>query len=171
MGISRRSKPDNTGQLTFLLEERPVSPSALRASGEAWMTTVVTWPLSILGWLTDCGPDGWFGRTSPASCRQTEEGILVPYSGAWANSGMGSPIERLTLSSTEWPSDGVACSLSDILETGDLPQRYFLSAKACRGILRRSENRGKTLPLALEQALQQVAVQTSEADRVTSLEP
>jgi hypothetical protein len=61
--------------------------------------------------------------------------------------------------------------LSDILETGDLPQRYFLSAKACRGILRRSENRGKTLPLALEQALQQVAVQTSEADRVTSLEP
>jgi len=35
------------------------------------------------------------------------------------------------------------CSLSDILETGDLPQRFFLSAKACAGILRRAEKRGK----------------------------
>jgi site-specific DNA-cytosine methylase len=33
--------------------------------------------------------------------------------------------ECLTLSTSEWPSDAVACSLSDILETGDVPQRYF----------------------------------------------
>src|SRR3546814_15049798 len=66
---------------------------------------------------------------------------------------MGSPTAFSTLSTSEFPNGAVASSLSDILETGDLPQRYFLSAKACSGILRRAEKRGKTLPLALSRAL------------------
>jgi hypothetical protein len=49
------------------------------------------------------------------------------------------------------------CSLSDVLEAGSVPPRYFLSAKACAGILRRAEKREKELPTALHQALQQVA--------------
>jgi len=43
----------------------------------------------------------------------------------------------LTLSSTEFHNAAVVSSLSDILEIGDVPQRYFLSAKACRGMIRR----------------------------------
>jgi DNA (cytosine-5)-methyltransferase 1 len=43
--------------------------------------------------------------------------------------------------------------LSDILETGDVPQRFFLSATACKGILRRAERRGKKLPEVLRVAL------------------
>jgi site-specific DNA-cytosine methylase len=43
--------------------------------------------------------------------------------------------------------------LSDILETGDVPRRFYLSAKACAGILRRAEKRGKVLPAALEAAI------------------
>jgi hypothetical protein len=58
----------------------------------------------------------------------------------------------------EWPSDAAVCLLSDTLETGELPQRFFLSATACQGILRRAEKRGKKLPKALEQALQSVAI-------------
>jgi transposase len=46
---------------------------------------------------------------------------------------------------------------SDILETGDLPQRFFLTPKACAGILRRAVGRGKTLPPPLQRALQAVA--------------
>jgi hypothetical protein len=46
--------------------------------------------------------------------------------------------------------------LSDTLETGDLPQRFFLSATACQGILRRAEKRGKVLPPMLEKALKSV---------------
>jgi hypothetical protein len=49
------------------------------------------------------------------------------------------------------------CSLSDILETGTVPQRFFLSDTACRGILRRADKRGKELPESLRLALQQVA--------------
>jgi len=48
------------------------------------------------------------------------------------------------------------CLLSDVLETGEMPQRYFLSATACAGILRRAEKREKELPMALRNALQRV---------------
>jgi hypothetical protein len=43
------------------------------------------------------------------------------------------------------------------LETGDVPRRFYLTAKACAGILRRAEKRGKELPTQLHQALQAVA--------------
>lgn len=78
---------------------------------------------------------------------------------------MGSPTEFLTLNTSEWNhslvpshSDGGVCSLSDILETGDVPRRYFLSAKACAGILRRAVKRGKELPRVLYEALWAVAM-------------
>jgi hypothetical protein len=45
------------------------------------------------------------------------------------------------------------------LETGELPPRFSLSAKACAGILRRAQRRGKDLPTMLRQALKQVAGQ------------
>jgi site-specific DNA-cytosine methylase len=67
----------------------------------------------------------------------------------------------LTLNTLEFPSAAVESSLSDILETGDVPQRYYLSATACRGILRRAANRGKDLPTTLRQALQAVAEESN----------
>ena len=157
MATSRRSQQDNTTLSIFSLVEPPASPSASPAYEADWTTTVATWPSNILGLLTDSGPDGWFGRTSPASCRRTADGTLEPFSGAWSNSGMGSPTEFLTLNTLEWPSDAVVCSLSDTLETGDVPQRFYLSATACRGILRRAEKRGNTLPPPLARALQAAA--------------
>jgi hypothetical protein len=71
---------------------------------------------------------------------------------------MGSRTEFLTLNTSEWHSAAAVCSLSDTLETGDLPQRFFLSATACQGILRRAEKRGKQLPEQLRQALAQVVL-------------
>ncbi len=77
---------------------------------------------------------------------------------------MGSPTEFWTLSTSEWGSGpepfrsaGDVSSLSDVLETGPLPPRYSLSAKACSGILRRAERRGKALPPMLKAALEAVA--------------
>jgi len=70
---------------------------------------------------------------------------------------MGFHGELLTLSSTEFHSAAAVCSLSDVLETGDVPQRFYLSAKACQGILRRAEKRGKKLPEQLQRALAAVA--------------
>jgi hypothetical protein len=58
---------------------------------------------------------------------------------------------------SDWPNDAAVCSLSQVLETGSIPQRFFLSLKACAGILRRAEKRGKSLPAALQAALESVA--------------
>jgi hypothetical protein len=72
---------------------------------------------------------------------------------------MGSHTEFLTLSTSEWHSDAAVCSLSDVLEIGVVPQRFFLSATACQGILRRAEKRGKKLPSALQEALLNASIQ------------
>lgn len=147
-------------QLTFLSEEPHASRSASQDFARDLMTRAEISCSPILPSLHDIAPSGWFGRTSPASCLRTEDGILEPSSGRWANSGMGSPTECLTLNTSEWPSDAAVCSLSDTLETGDVPQRFYLSAKACQVILRRAEKRGKQLPQALNAALLAVASQT-----------
>ena len=144
-------------QLTFLLGERPANHSASQDFARDLMTQGETLCSPILPLLHSISPSGWFGRTSPASCLATEEGILEPSLGRWGNSGMGSPIECLTLNTSEWPSDADVCLLSDTLETGDVPQRFYLSAKACQGILRRAEKCGKKLPEQLQHALEAVA--------------
>ena len=147
-------------QSTFWPEEHLASLSPSPVSEQDWMTRVATSPSSLLDLLADSGPYGWCGRTSPVSCRLMEDGRLEPSSECWSSAGMGSPTEFSTLNTLEYPSDGVASSLSDILETGEVPQRYYLSATACRGILRRAGKRGKELPEALRSALLAVASQT-----------
>lgn len=76
----------------------------------------------------------------------------------WSEGGGGDPSlgELSTLNFSERPNDVVESSLSSILEA-TAPQKYYLSAKACRGILRRAKKRGKTLPVALQKALESVA--------------
>lgn len=53
----------------------------------------------------------------------------------------------------ESPKDGEESHLSQILEDNP-PPKYYLSAKACQGILNRAERRGKALPEALKKALE-----------------
>lgn len=102
-------------------------------------------------------PAGFSSKTSLAFCRQTTEATWAPSLGRWGNWGMGGPTVCLTLSGSEFPNGADVCSLSDVLETSDVPQKFFLSAKACRGILRRAEKRGRELPPALQRALTQAA--------------
>ena len=52
----------------------------------------------------------------------------------------------------ESPREENASRLSQILEDSP-PQKYCLSARACEGILRRAEKRGKELPKELHEAL------------------
>ena len=103
-------------------------------------------------------------------CQPTADGLLLPSSGAFKNSGMASPGGCWTLSTSEWtafhePSlnDAGVSSLSDILqETSDVPQQFFLSPKACAGIIRRADGRGKKLPEPLGEALKQVSQRSAE---------
>lgn len=182
----------------FSAEEHPASPSATPETAQAWMTRVVNSCSPMVPFLHDTGPAGWFGRTSPASCQATKDETLQAFWDSSAASALSrqkvdgsrpasSPAtptptawrgECLTLSLSEWNhtlvpshSDGTVCSLSDILETGAVPQRYFLSAKACAGILRRAEKRGRALPAQLAAALRQVAgeLDPTKRQRINSL--
>lgn len=60
--------------------------------------------------------------------------------------------DSLTLNIGESPNAERESLLSQILEE-NVPQKYYLSARACQGILTRASRRGKPLPELLEQAL------------------
>lgn len=69
---------------------------------------------------------------------------------------------------SEWPNDASVCSLSQVLEKDSIPAKYFLSPKACAGILRRAENRKRQLPPLLREALERVAQMTIRPKQDTS---
>ena len=58
-----------------------------------------------------------------------------------------------TLNFGESPRDAEESSLSQILQD-DPPDKYYLTPKACLGILRRALERGKELPKKLKRALE-----------------
>lgn len=60
----------------------------------------------------------------------------------------------LTRNTGECPSAARESTLWQILEA-NAPVKYYLSARACEGILRRAERRGKTLPPMLREALEE----------------
>ena len=63
-------------------------------------------------------------------------------------------IEFSMLNTSERLNGEEGCTLSSVLEV-NAPEKYYLSGKACEGILRRAERRGKQLPEMLRVALEQ----------------
>jgi len=63
--------------------------------------------------------------------------------------------EFSTLNTGVSPNVARESTLSQILEA-NAPEKYYLSKKACEGILRRAEKRGKVLPEMLREALEEV---------------
>ena len=133
---------------------------------------------TLFAFETDAPPQSSSGKTSPASsrprttlsgafwerlpakaanCNRQGEGgrtlVLCLVPGEQSSGGFSMP------NISGWPNAAAVCSLSQVLEEGSIPQRFFLSATACEGILRRAEKRGKELPPALEHALKAVAEQ------------
>ena len=166
--------PFNPDQLTFSWAEPLAKRFQLRASEVDSPTHGEDSCLLIWRSLVACVPSGLSGKTSPVSCPADKEGILVPSLGRWGNSGTGGPTGSLTLNTAEWTDDGpkpsrsagdgcssLVATLSEILEVGNVPPRFSLSERACAGILRRAERRGKCLPPMLKAALEQAASQAT----------
>ena len=100
---------------------------------------------------------GFLLRTSPDCSPPVADEISLSFSRPWQNSGRWTLRgECWTASSSEFRNGAVVCSLSQILEES-VPPKYWLSPKACRGILRRAERRGRELPEPLRLALQAAA--------------
>ena len=62
-----------------------------------------------------------------------------------------------TRNTGECPSAAKGSTLWQILQA-DAPEKYYLSARACEGILRRAERRGKALPPMLREALEEAVM-------------
>ena len=148
-GNNTKEKP------TSLSEDRPVNRSRLREHDSEWTILVVTWPSTTYELSGKFNRSGSSLKMSRVFCHQTEGRILPSFSEKWRNAGMGSPTEFLTLNTLESPKDGEESLLSDVLmEIGEVQQQYYLSEKACQGILQRAKKRGKTLPSLLKRALE-----------------
>ena len=64
--------------------------------------------------------------------------------------------EFSTLNTGASPNEEVESTLSEIL-LAEVPEKYYLSPKACLGILHRASARGKELPEVLRKALERQA--------------
>jgi site-specific DNA-cytosine methylase len=117
---------------------------------------------------TSFDPLGSSSRMFPDFSVVTTDETLRKSSGfSWSSAGMGFNGVCLTASFSESPSAAVVCSLSDVLES-HAPQRFFLSAKAASGILRRAKKRGRTLPSRLQAALESLATRRGGEGRTIS---
>ncbi|NDH09983.1 MAG: hypothetical protein EBY16_10360 [Gammaproteobacteria bacterium] len=86
---------------------------------------------------------------------QIKEKIWPQFLKRWSSAGIASDTGCLMLNTSEFPNEGVECSLSGVLETqGSHLKKYWLSPKAAQGILRRANKRGKVLPERLQKALE-----------------
>lgn len=123
-----------------------------------------------------------FGRTYPELFRVTAERILEPclkksqtpifqclqvangQPQEWLEGGRLTPLgESLMLNIGEYPNVENESTLSEILED-NVPEKYYLSPKACLGILRRAKNKGRKLPDNLRIALEQKVAEGGSLD-------
>ena len=103
-----------------------------------------TLPMFLEQWykgaFLSLGTDGEIqGSSSPKTERDVSNG------GCW------------TLNTWEFRRDAVESSLYSILEHGGVDRRFYLSQRACQGILNRAEKHGKVLPEVLMLALTRIA--------------
>lgn len=160
------SEETTLSQLTLFAEASHAKICLLPDAGRAWLESEADFGLSSIELLRNLIHSGLSLKMYPACLAQMEDVTLPSSFEGWCNAGMASPIGYLTLGISEFPNAAVECSLSAVLEM-DVPPKYFLSAKACRGILRRAERRGKELPEILKRVLACVVMDTMQVKMET----
>ena len=123
------------------------------------------------------------GKTSGSSSRRSSELKSVVFQSLDLTPGAGNLLgesywelispwrgDALTLNTGVSPREEKESSLSQILQD-DPPDKYYLTRKACLGILRRAFERGKELPRKLNQALEIQSGVAPPADSVHNQQP
>ena len=111
-------------------------------------------------------PDAPRARTFESSSKKSHGSSAVPFMSLDLTPGAGNLLGESywelcspslggssTRNTGESPREERGSTLSQILEE-DPPKKYYLTATACKGILRRAEERGKPLPPQLQAALE-----------------
>lgn len=149
-----------------LISSQADSPARTSASRDAEPDSPGQRPASSLSSLessTLFDLDGFSSRTFRVSSLATAVGTSESCLERWPTSGTAWDGGFSTHVSSECRSDADGCSssepaLTEILEpTPSVQPRFFLSARAAAGILKRSDSRGKALPQHLRDALTSLA--------------
>src|SRR5262245_44860723 len=127
MAKDSASERSRSGDQMSLFSEAPVSHSASQAAVSDWMIRAATWRSSPWEFLTDLNPVGSFLRVCPVFSRPPKDETSGFSCEQWMNSGILAAGQCWTHNTSVWRNGASACSLSDVLEIGDVPHRYFLS--------------------------------------------
>jgi hypothetical protein len=134
-----------------------------QATARAWLENEADSGRSSAELLMSLGRASASSKTCPAFLALTEAAITSPSFEGWRNSVIASRGRCLTLNTSEFRSGAIACSLSEVLETEVAP-KYFLSPKACAGILRRAEKAGQEVAGTIGGSSQSGGFRTTDLD-------
>ena len=149
-----------------LKESGDTSPSSARSSSTDSNQISLLSKTCLAGCLpkethSDGSSDCWWERI-PHSFRQMASNGPVR---VWLLDPGEEPVGPLsTVNFGLWRNGASVCTLSQVLEK-NVPRKYYLTPRACAGILRRAEKRGKKLPPQLEAVLRAVAAQDTKQPR------
>lgn len=134
---------DTTSQQTsmFSAADSPVRMSALPENARVWLENDPDSGSSFYASLRNLRRELSLLKTFPDFYPQMPVRTSQPSFKGWSNAGIASAGGCWTLSISESPSAAAVCSLSEVLEMDAAP-KYFLSARACQGILNRASRRG-----------------------------
>ena len=110
--------------------------------------------MTLLSELVKLCPELFSSRTFQVSSLPTEDETSKSLYERWPNSGMLLDGACLTARTSESPSRVKESILWDVIETGDLPPRYYLSPNAAKGMLARADKMGRRLFPPLRKALE-----------------
>jgi len=148
-------------QLTLFVEDSHVKTSALQENDVDLRESAVDFGSSLRASLMRLNPSGSSLKTCQVYSLAMEDETLPSSFSGWQSAGMAWGGECLTVKALDLPSDANVCLLSQVLEH-HVDARYFLSPKACAGIIRRAEARGKVIPEPLRSALVLTSAMHSE---------
>ena len=119
--------------------------SRYRALGNSWSIPVIMW---IGGRVSDPST-----RIQPIAIEdlsaESVSGCRLKFFGRRAVTLDNSRV----INATDTPSQGVCGNMKDVMTYLDVPEGIFISPVGCRGILRRAQERGVSMPLRLKEIL------------------
>lgn len=149
-------------ELTLWLAEVLVNPFLQREKDLDLKIQEAILCLSIAELFEPYSRNTLYGKMFVEHFQATEEKTFLPSSGKWLNSGIVCAGECWMHNTLASPKEGVACSLSEVLEKTPVPSTYYLSPQAAKGILSRAESVGKEIPPKLKEALENMITNHTE---------
>ena len=143
----RRSLDDARGNLTLEFLRLADAIDERRAERDL-PPCIIVWEnvpgvLSVRDNALGCFLSGLCGRGTPlrsATGKMDERGC-----GSWTRA-CSRVADPATPNFSDWPNGAVVCSLSQVLERGSIPRRFFLSSKACAGDCSAAQSKTAAMP-------------------------